>query len=326
MARAPRVEVQGGVYHVIARGNERRDIFRDDADRRLYLARLAECRGRYGFALLAFCLMPNHVHLAIARGPVPLSKIMFALHFFYSQKFNWRHERVGHLFQGRYKAFLVEHERYLEALIRYIHWNPVKAGIVDRPDAFHWSSDRYYREGVGPPWLDVDFVLARLAPTRPGACAAYRRWMGASEPDLYEALEPLGRVVKGDEKFARESFRDGRTVVRPRYWTAEMLARAACIAQGFTLPRLKGRTRARPESRARLIAAYIARRDHDLSTASVAACFGRDESAFVHGLRRLERAIERDPSLARHIERIASVLETQTSELQVRPQTSELQG
>jgi len=120
---------------------------RDDEDRRLYLDRLAECRSRYGFGLLAFCLMPNHVHLAIARGEVPLSKIMLALHFYYSQKFNWRHERVGHLFQGRYKAYLVEHERYLEALVRYIHLNPVKAGIVERPDAFPWSSDRYYRTG-----------------------------------------------------------------------------------------------------------------------------------------------------------------------------------
>lgn len=105
MSRAPRIEIAGGVYHVIARGNERRDIFRDDSDRHLYLARLAECRDRYRFGVLAYCLMPNHVHLAVERGPVPLSKIMLALHSYYSQKFNFRHERVGHLFQADTRLF-----------------------------------------------------------------------------------------------------------------------------------------------------------------------------------------------------------------------------
>jgi REP element-mobilizing transposase RayT len=321
------VELAGGVYHVIARGNERRDIFRDDSDRRLYLARLAECQDRYEFGVLAFCLMPNHVHLAIERGPVALSKIILALHFYYSQKFNFRHERVGHLFQGRYRAYLVEHDRYLAALIRYIHLNPVKAGIVDRPEAYPWSSDRWYRERSGPSWLDVDRFLSLLAPTRTRASAAYRRCMGSREAESYDEVAALGRVVKGDEEFADRSMRMARLPMRsPSRWTAGSLARVACRLQGFSFERLKGPYRGRPESRARLITAYIGVRDHAVSTAAMARCFGRDESAFAHGLRRLEDAMARDAALRRMVERIASTLRTDESEMQVRPQESEIQG
>ena len=300
MSRAPRVEIAGGIYHVIARGNERREIFRDDGDRRLYLARLAECRDRYEFGILAYCLMPNHVHLAIERGPVPLGKIMLALHSFYSQKFNFRYERVGHLFQGRYKAFLVEHERYLDTLVRYIHLNPVKAGLAERPELHPWSSDRWYRHGAEPRWLDVDTVLRRLAPTRSRARAAYRRWMGSKEPDYYEAAAALGRVVKGGEEFAQRAMRLARLPSpRRRRWTPSALAVAASALQGFSLDRLKDRSHGRPESRARLIAVFVGRRDHSITSSALAACFGRDESAFAHGLRRLALAMERDPVLSR---------------------------
>lgn len=317
MARAPRLEIQGGVYHVIARGNEKRDVFRDDEDRRLYLARLAECRDRYHFAVLAYCLMPNHIHLAIERGPVPLSKIVLALHSYYSQKFNFRHQRVGHLFQGRYKAFLVEHGRYLFALVRYIHGNPVAAGIVNRPDLYRWSSDRWYRSGAGPEWLDVDYVLKQLAPTRSRATAAYRRWMGSDEPATYDNLEALGRVVKGDEEFARRSMRlAGRDLCRPTSWTPNRFAKAASESQRFSLSQLRGPSRGRPESRARLIAAYVGRRDHGISIAALAACFGRDESALVHGLRKLENKMRTDVGLVRYVERIAALLAAENSEIQ----------
>jgi len=132
MARPLRVELEGGLYHVIVRGNERRNVFRDDADRRRYLARLVFYVEKLSFRLVAYCLMDNHVHLAIERGKVPLSRIMAGLQSSYTQYFNRRHDRSGHLFQGRYKAFLVEKDRYALALVRYIHENPVKARVVER--------------------------------------------------------------------------------------------------------------------------------------------------------------------------------------------------
>src|SRR5215472_13522323 len=99
MARPLRLEVLGGLYHVIARGNERRSIFRDDADRRRYLALIARYREKFGFQFLAYVLMNNHVHLAIETGEAPLSKVMAGLQSSYTQYFNRRHDRVGHLFQ-----------------------------------------------------------------------------------------------------------------------------------------------------------------------------------------------------------------------------------
>jgi putative transposase len=121
VARALRLEFSGALYHVTARGNERRALYRDDADRRDYLDLLARCRQKFRFQLLAYCLMTNHVHLAIRTGEDPLSRIMARLHSIYAERFNRRHERVGHLFQGRYKASLVRDERYLHALLRYVH-------------------------------------------------------------------------------------------------------------------------------------------------------------------------------------------------------------
>jgi REP-associated tyrosine transposase len=304
---------------VIARGNERRDIFRDDYDRRLYLERLAECRKRYEFGLLAYCLMPNHIHLAIERGPVSIGKIVLGVHAFYGQKFNYRHERVGHLFQGRYKAYLVDCERYLYALVQYIHLNPVRGGLVDRPEKYPWSSDRHYRRGAGPEWLDVDFLLRRFASSRSGACAAYRRWMGSDE-ESYEAVEALARVVKGGEEFAERSMRMAKVVPpRRRRWAPSAFASAASAAQGFTLERLRGPSQRRSESRARLVAAYLGRRDYAIPAAALAACFRRDESAFAHGLRRFEDALSGDPNLARHVERISTTLETEVSIFQGRP-------
>src|SRR5687767_4008502 len=110
--------------------------------------------------------MTNHVHLAMRAGAVPLSRVMAGLQSSYTQWFNRRHARVGHLFQGRYKAFLVQEDRYLLALIRYIHLNPVAAGVVDHVSKYAWSSDRYYRDGSGPPWLDIDVALPTLASSR----------------------------------------------------------------------------------------------------------------------------------------------------------------
>src|SRR6266540_1795128 len=175
MARPLRLAMPGGLYHVMVRGNERKDIFRDDADRLRYLDRLAHYREKFGFRLLAYCLMDNHAHLVIEAGLNPLSKVMAGLQSSYTQYFNRRHDRAGHLFQGRYKAFLVEEDRYALALIRYIHENPVKAHVVERPDQYVWSSDRYYRRGRRPGWLDLDRVLRMLGNRRSAAVREYRR-------------------------------------------------------------------------------------------------------------------------------------------------------
>jgi REP element-mobilizing transposase RayT len=314
LARPLRVELTGAVYHVIARGNERKAIFRDDRDRVIYLERLSQCRSRFQFQVLGYCLMDNHVHLALERGPVALSRVMLALQSFYAQKFNFRHQRVGHLFQGRYKAFLIQDERYLFALLRYIHLNPVRARIVHRPEAYPWSSDRFYREGKGLPWLDVDVVLGKLAQKRDEALVVYQRLMARRDQQAYEDVATFGAAVKGDLEFAERALVTvGEARRMPSAWTPESLAESVALAEGLSLEHLKQPRRSVRESRVRLTAAYLGRRHAGFSIARMARCFGREESTFNRGVRRLEDLINRDESIRTNVERIASSLRSRNT-------------
>jgi REP element-mobilizing transposase RayT len=136
MARKPRVYFPGALYHVILRGNGGQTIFFDDKDRTRFCFLVQEGIERFGHRIHAFCLMSNHVHLAIQVGEVSLSRILQNLSFRYTRWVNGRQSRTGHLFQGRYKAVLVDADIYLQVLTRYIHLNPVRAGIVKEPEAY----------------------------------------------------------------------------------------------------------------------------------------------------------------------------------------------
>jgi len=153
--RKPREEVEGGVYHVFARGNDKRLIYRDDADRRTYLNMLRgtvrQCRWR----LLAYCLMENHVHLLIETPEANLARGMQRMHGLYAREFNARHRRSGHVFQGRYGAVRIKTDEQLWMVAVYVAMNPVAAGLCARPDAWPWSSHSAVLAGVAPEWIDV---------------------------------------------------------------------------------------------------------------------------------------------------------------------------
>jgi REP element-mobilizing transposase RayT len=144
MARKPRLHVSGGLYHVILRGNARQDVFFSPGDRHFFYELLAEGVIRFGYRVHAFCLMPNHLHLALQVGDLELSAGMQNLSFRYTRYLNTRLKRVGHVFQRRFKAFLVDQDRYGLALVRYLHLNPVRARTVRQPGAYAWSSHRAY--------------------------------------------------------------------------------------------------------------------------------------------------------------------------------------
>ena len=142
MARKPRLHVPGGLYHVILRGNAKQDVFFSAGDRKYFYELLAEGVLRFGYRVHAFCLMSNHLHLALQAGEDSLSSAMQNLSFRYTRYLNARLGRVGHVFQGRFKAYLVDQDRYGLALVRYIHLNPVRAKTVRQPGAYAWSRDR----------------------------------------------------------------------------------------------------------------------------------------------------------------------------------------
>jgi REP element-mobilizing transposase RayT len=140
MSRPLRIEYPGATYHITARGNERADIFRDNNDRQKLLEQLQIALQRYAIVIHAYVLMGNHYHLLLETPEGNMSQAMHFINGNYTGYFNHRHRRVGHLFQGRYKGLLVEKESYLLSLSRYIHLNPVRAGIVEYPEEYHWSN------------------------------------------------------------------------------------------------------------------------------------------------------------------------------------------
>lgn len=163
MARPLRVEFAGALYHVTARGNERKSIYRDERDRARFLERLASVVHRHRLRLHAYVLMRNHYHLLVATPDANLSRAMGQLGSAYTQDFNRRHRRAGHLFQGRYKALLVDKDSYLLELSRYIHLNPVRVGEVSRAWEFPWSSARaYVGKAAAPEFLCVAEVLGHF--------------------------------------------------------------------------------------------------------------------------------------------------------------------
>lgn len=314
MARPRRLEAPGVVYHVVVRGNERRAVFRDDSDRVRYLGRLAHYREKFGFRLLAFCLMDNHVHLAMETSRHPLSRIMAGVQFTYTQYFNRRYRRVGHLFQGRYKAFIVDRDAYLLALVRYIHENPVKAKIVERPEDYRWSSDRYYRKGKSPEWLDQEVVLGMLGRPRREALRRYRAFMGGEIEKRYEEIRALGQVVKGDEEFAKVVFQHA---VEPepvlRWLTEEKVTRAAAKAVGLEVAQLRAPGRRRDLSRARAVAAYAAKRYGGISFDRMGRYLGRDGSTLVRDVGHLEKQLDTSPALRSLVAKLRAALAPQSN-------------
>ena len=202
MTRPLRIEYPDAIYHVTSRGNARRKIFLDDEDREVFLSTLAWVVERFGWICHAYCLMGNHFHLLIETPTPNLSRGMRQLNGVYTQGFNRRHRKVGHLFQGRFKAILVERESYLLELVRYVVLNPVRAKMVKTPDKYAWSS---YRATLGldpiPSALSIDWVLGQFAKTKSVARQRYAAFVkaGIGQGSPWEDLK--GQVLLGSEAF-----------------------------------------------------------------------------------------------------------------------------
>ncbi len=144
MPRYQRKKSASGIYHVILRGNERKDIFIDEDDKNRFLYTLERMKGKGNYYLYAYCLMDNHVHLLLAEGKDRISRIMKRIGVSYAYYFNHKYARIGHLFQDRFKSEVIDKDSYLLSAVRYIHNNPVKAGLVKRPGEYKWSSYNIY--------------------------------------------------------------------------------------------------------------------------------------------------------------------------------------
>jgi len=205
MARPLRVEFDGAIYHVTSRGNARADIFDDDGDRKVFLETLGKVVNRFNWLCHAYCLMDNHYHLVIETPEGNLSKGMRQLNGIYTQAYNQRHRTVGHLFQGRYKAILIQKESHLLEVCRYVVLNPVRAKAVKRVEQWKWSSyGGTAGLGKGHPWLAVDWVLSQFGKRRYPAARHYRRFVreGIDRPSIWEGMQ--AQVLLGEEDFVEK--------------------------------------------------------------------------------------------------------------------------
>jgi putative transposase len=313
MARPLRVEYPGAVYHVMGRGHERSPIFRDDRDRRKFLELLGTTAQDRGIEVHGYCLMDNHYHLLVETPEGGLSRAMKAIGGRYSQWFNWHHKRSGHLFEGRFKSVLVQKERHLLELARYVVLNPVRAGLAAGAGDWRWSNYRATAgRGTAPPWLAVDWTLAQFARSRYTAREAYRRFVAAGKEsgEKIEALEKKPYV--GDRRFLKrvERMLAGKPVGDeiPRRYRREGEAHLQRIEQAvarewrFSVEAL-ARRRGGEDKKA---AIYLAKKLTRLSGRQIGEAFGVKPARVSNVVTEIEKS--GSPALVRRIDRLRQKL------------------
>lgn len=270
MARKPRLDVEGGLYHVCGRGIERRRIFLDDEDRRDFLIRLRTVAGESGVECAAWCLMPNHFHLVLQRGARPLAGMMRRLLTGYAIRFNLKYQRAGHLFQNRYKALLCDGERYFLQLVSYVNLNPLRAGLVSGPEElgrYAWCGHGALLGQAEDIFMSRRQILPRFGATRGEAIKNYERFIldRAGEPgvgrfDAKEAAAAGARDerIAGDDAFVARVM-PGNGGGTSAFRSREELLKAVVEATGARMEEIFSRSKARRAAGGRALYCYLGR-------------------------------------------------------------------
>jgi putative transposase len=318
MGRPIRIEYPGALYHITSRGNERKKIFLDDRDRTKFVGILADYHDRYGIVIHAFVLMDNHYHLILETPKGNLLKVMHGLNGGYTGYFNRKYGRVGHLFQGRYKAICIEKDTYLLPLSRYIHLNPVRAGRVKRLDQYQWSS---YRGYVGrekeQTWMEYGWIFSQFS-RRPER--ARRKYQEYVEEGLRERIDtPLrdvhGQVILGTERFIKEI----RGLLKGKVLSPEIVERGQLqecpgieeivgeVARRFGVKHKVIQAGGTRRNTARQVALYLSHRYTGLGNEAIARYFGVMHSSGVSkASARVKEEMLKNKRLATLVENVAS--------------------
>lgn len=314
MARKPRLDAAGCVHHVMARGNSGQTIFRHDKDRIVFYALMAESLAHFEARVHAFCLMSNHFHLAVETGDAHLSRLMQHLLFRYTRHFNRSGGRIGHLFQGRFRSLLVDAESYLLELVRYIHMNPVRAGLVKNPAGWAWSSHRAYlgKEDLG--FLTTKWVLARFSPDPDIARRSYEKFVlevPAGEGVFIGesgSMSPSATPESNGSSQPREPFRmqvGGSAQPPPGL---DIIVAAVCGAWGLSEDDLASPGRTRLASEARSAIGLIAQDLRGPTLTEVGGRFGRDITTVSAGVARLRKLVREGQPVAERLAELKAQL------------------
>jgi REP element-mobilizing transposase RayT len=291
MSRKPRIHYPGALYHVILRGNARQDIFFDDKDRYRFYLFMQEGLERYGHRVLAFCLLTNHAHFAIQVGDVPLSRIMQNLSFRYTRWVNWRQKRSGHLFQGRYKAILVDADVYLVELVAYIHLNPVRANMAELPEVYPWSSHRSYLGIEQIPWLQPEYVLGYFSLDLEQARRRFAEFVternGDGHREDFYGKESSDSRLMGEDRFVENVLMQTETlpVVKPGI---DLILDVIKNLYDLNDEALSSPSQVRRLSEARSLAAWAVQELTDAPLTELAIKLGREPSSLSAAIRRFE--------------------------------------
>lgn len=306
MARKPRIHYPGAFYHVILRGNGGRDIFNSAADRSRFYLLIQEGIERYGHRIHAFCLMTNHVHLLIEVGTISLSRIMQNLSFRYTRYVNALEKRMGHLFQGRYKGLLIDKDTYLLELTRYIHCNPIRAGLVTDPGKYRWSSHQAYLGKEAIPWLTTEPVLAQFASQAKKASKLYVQFVedGVREPHRqdFHTGSYEGRIL-GDDYFSEKALAQADEEVSCMVSLVDVI-KATCSIYHLNEVALLEPGKKQPAAEARAVVAHLVQERDGLSLTELAIFLKRDIAALSRAAGRLRERNVLDAKLSDRLKNI----------------------
>lgn len=314
MARPLRLEYEGAFYHVTSRGNERGKIFFTEADYGKFLDYLREAKEKYGFVLHGYVLMTNHYHLLIETPGANLSKVMHYLNGSYTTYINIKKNRSGHLFQGRYRAIIVERDSYLGELSRYIHLNPVRAGLVRKPEDYPYSSYGVYLSGKGDHLVSTEVVLELVGGGKAQARKRYRAFVEAAMGrEMENPTEKVyGGMILGGTEFIKETRRklkeeylgkaeiSHRRILRSVGMGDEIVSLVAGRYKVAVQDIVEGRQR-----EARKVTIYLLKKHTGMTNGEIAEQFGGvSYSAVTKTYRRLEEEMGKNRRLRTLIGRI----------------------
>ena len=309
MSRPLRILYAGAFYHVTARGNEKKAIFKNEGDRERFLLYAEAAVQRYGAVIHAYCLMDNHYHLLIQTPLSNLSEIMQYINGSYTTYINIKRQRVGHLFQGRYKSILIDADTYAQELSRYIHLNPVRAGMVGKPEDYPWSSYPYYSgKKKAPNWLTMDFILGYFDERIQVGQRKYVEFVEAMIGQRYE--NPLKAAVAssilGGEDFInriKAKYLRDRDIDRNLPGLTELRKRTVKEIMKGVETVLKGNERYE-----KMAGIYLCHRYSGLGLREIGSYFGIGESAVSQSSRRFGMMLEKNKKLNNRMKDICNRL------------------
>lgn len=285
MPRRLRIHIPGGVYHVTLRGNHRQPIVFADSDRRLFNIIVARALEKFAARLHAYCWMSNHVHLVLQASEHPIARPMHDIAAGFARAMQTKLETTGHFFERRYHAALVDTDSYMLELLRYVHRNPVAAGIAASVDEYQWTSHHNYRGARQDDWVTTNFALSMFAEERARAIMAYRKFVDSDDERAWEPSHAMAECVEviGNDEFVASALRPRQ---RPKTrQSIEDLLQEACKRFEVTRELLASPVRNAYIARVRAWIAYQAGQRGIATVAAVARELGRTEGALRYAIR-----------------------------------------